>query len=365
MPDPVNPASPTAASRTLEPQAREALEDKVGDLLAGLTDDGEAPPAKEPEVEEQEDVEDEGAAATGEDEVDSEEPGEQEEEEEQEETEPGDEAAAADPSKEGDAPTLPDAFRRTLMAYGYTADQIKRDLSKQGLGFIEYAGRMHAMRNQETAQWAATGRSLREQERTQPGSQQQQAPDPFAGLKPVDTKTLKDKYGDDEGLIDEIVGPVNATIAAINAILPQIQQGAKSIQDAETAGVQKQVETFFGGMKGFETLYGGKGVLSNEQLQARNSVLELTDNLITGAAARGTALTLEQALELAHDSVSAKHRESTAQQKVTKVAKARNRGITLRPSAKGGSGGRSPAGGTPTRKDLETRTASRLKAAFS
>lgn len=277
--------------------------------------------------------------------------------------EPEAEAAVEEPADRAvsDIPILPAAYRRSLKAYEWTDDEIDSALKQGGEKFVQSAGKMHDTRSKEVSQWAALGRqkvtdTTAKVEATEPQTQT---------IKPVDVKALKAKYGD-EALIDELVGPLNAMAEKLNAMLPQVQATQAASQAAKQEALGRQIDGFFGGkdLNDYKDVYGVEtGRLTNEQLESRNKVLVLADALIGGASLQGRRLSFDEAMMLAHDSVSGPAKAQAARTKLTGTLQAREKAITLRPATrKPGQGGiESPA---KKRSDLERRTQTALNKAF-
>jgi len=351
-----------ADAREAEEAAREELEDSVGAKLKETFAEDD-PGGEEDEEEEpgEEDEEDGDKDTPGDDEDD--EPGD-------EDSDSGDEddelEAAAD-----DAPTLPDAYRRSLKAYDWTDDEIDNNLAQLGDGFIATAAKIHSNRNRELADWAAAGRRARERQETgrdnpADSRQDQQASDsPSQGLKPINAEELKERYGDDD-MVDALVGPLNKTIEAINRQAEQLESGRRAAEQAEIERVSKHVDEFFDDdrLSDYSELYGTsqKG-LSEDQLQHRNKVVDTAFDLISGAQAlRNQQMNLDEALELAHDVVSKDFNETKVRSKIKKQAKRRSRSLSMKPASKADD--LTKDSGTKTRSELEAATRQRLAKVF-
>lgn len=349
---------------------REALEEKVSASMAGVFSEEDETAAEESVEETNEELETDEAAAEDEETPpdDSDEGGDEVEEE------IAREAAADDDTS--DAPILPDSYRRTLEAYQWTPDEIDEALQVQGAKFVETAGRIHANRNKELQQWAAIGRQARQTDQSQQGDDpaappaQSQAPTQGvpSPLAPIDVAALKEKYGEDE-LLNEVIGPVNGTINAINALLPQLEQGVTRAAQNERDALAAQVEAFFDHetMESYRELYGtteNGGQITEEQWGQRNKVLEMADALATGAKVQGRELTVQEALSLAHDSVSIDHTQTAVRNTIKKQVKQRNRSITNKPSNRGRSTVQSSKGAPKSRAELEQRTKDRMATVF-
>lgn len=278
---------------------------------------------------------------------------------------PKDESEAAVSEAKPGAPTLPDAYRRSLKAYEWTDEEIDANLKSMGPAFIATAAKLHQTRNKEVAEWAKIGRQARDPAPTQTqttdtrtASQPQQP----ATLQRVDVEKLKKQYGE-EALIDEIVGPMNRVVDQINQILPTIQQTQYRSKQAELETLGRQVDGFFGGkdMTTYKDQYGASSAgLNDSQLEARQKVLEMADALIVGAGQQGRMLTFGEAMQLAHDSVSSGTQKKAARQEIAGKLQQRNKGISLKPSGKSAVK-TSPAS---NRSDLEKRIGQGLRTMF-
>ena len=341
---------------------RDALEDKVGDMLAKLDDDGEDD-SEEDDIEdadEDEDDIDDDDEVEGDEEADVndeiEDDGTSDNEEEEES-----EAAADLVDLDDDAPTLPDAFRRSLVAYGYTDAEINRDLNKHGPAFVSTAAGIHSQRNQELAAWSAAGRAARDGDNVS-----HPANDQSAELQKLDVDALKAEFGDD-AMIDQIAARINPIIDRVTAMVPGIEKVQTDAKEQANAQLRKTVEGFFVSddiASRYSTVYGdGNKTLNEPQLLNRQRVLEEADALVTGAQLQGRNLTVEQALQNAHDMVSHEFVQQATRKSIKKEAKTRNRGISQKPANRGKSKTKY-VGPARTRDELYDRTEQRLKAVF-
>lgn len=367
--------SPAGGSDSGEEIDRDALEQSTKQRLAEAfgdeadTEDGSGEQDDEQKPDEPDDSED------GE-----EEPEESEDSSESEGSEEGDgsddEEAAAEDEQESDAPTLPDAYRRSLKAYGWEDDEIDQNVKALGDSFIKTAERIHQNRNKELQDWAAAGRKAREQQdegqqgsdgQEQQAGQQQKGDGSQPSLEKLDPEKLREKYGEDEE-IEQVVQTVNKTVDTLNQILPQVQQAHQTAQQSEIEAVEREVKGFFGrdDIAAYSDLYGDENQgLTDEQIEVRNKVLDNAYNLKLGARQlHGQELSLHDALERAHEMVSGEHKATAARKQVKKQAKKRNRSISQKPSGKKGSGTKTPDGRPQSREELEERTKSRLQNAF-
>lgn len=351
-------AKPVAA-----PADRTKLESTVAKGLAALRGDE---PAETVEDGDESETDDE-AGEEVEEETEGEEGGEEQEEEgEEEETETEEVEEAAAPAKSGKdskAPTLPAAYRRSLKATGWEDSEIDENLKALGPKFIETAAKFHKSRVEETQRFAQLGRQAKEQAKSNTPAAKTTG---FETIAPLDAAKLKEHYGED-ALIDSIIGPVNAAIQQINAIVPTIQKTQASAQAAEMESLAGQVESFFSGkeLATFTDLYGkvGDEGFSEKHVEARNKVLELADALIVGARVQNRKMSLNDALLIAHDSLSGEHKGKAAREGLKKTLKTRERGISLKPGSKVSTPSNDKQA-PKTRGDLEKKVGAKLANLF-
>jgi hypothetical protein len=313
------------------------------------------------EVLSDEELEQEADAEEQEEEVSEEEVGEAEDSDEETEE------AVAEETEEESAPTLPKSYVRSLTAYGWTDEEIQEALDSVGYDkFLPTAAKIHANRKAETDAYAAQGRKiLAEQEQAEkPTADDGSAP---AQLRRVDVEALKAKYGDDElvqGLIEDMAGPVNTSIEALNQMLPQVMQSIEVTQQNEQAQIAKHLEDFFGSdeMQPYNEFYGASmGDATDDQFFNRNKVLQLAGAMAAGAERQGRSLTMNEALDLAHDSVSSEFQATAIRKNIQKSVQQRSNQITLKPSSKSSPQKSGPA---QNREEAEANARVRLAKVF-
>lgn len=279
------------------------------------------------------------------------------------------EADSAGAGAEEGGVAIPAAHRASLIAAGWTEEEIDEQIAGLGEKFLPVAAKIHAARAADLEALVAAGRAagdarqpVENQGAAAPAAQTPAMPQPLA---PVDAAALKEKYGDDD-LIDAIVGPVNATVAAINAILPSLNEGRQAAQQAEFEQTARQVDSFFASpeVKPYAEFYGdaAKG-LSKEQVDHRNKLLDTAYSLMVGAAnLRGQTIPLGEALALAHEMVGRDAKQAAVRQEIKATATRRQRSMTMKPTRAGSPLDRK---GPPRgRSELESRTRARLRAVF-
>lgn len=250
-------------------------------------------------------------------------------------TEEGAEATAAVKT----APTLPEPYKRSLKALGWSDEDIASNFKALGAKFIETAAKLHESRNREVSRWAEAGRARKAQQAQQQqitgqsATQQQTQSDEV--LQPLDVAALKKEFGDDK-LIDKIVPQFNGMVKYLNQVLPAVQKMQKDAQQAQQSAITKTVDEFFGGKELVEygNFYGDatKAAPTEEQFSARNKVLVLARELRDGAQLSGHDLSVSEALRHAHDIVSSGVKTQAIRQSVAKDLKKREASIGLSPS---------------------------------
>jgi hypothetical protein len=270
------------------------------------------------------------------------------------------------------ASTLPAAYLRTAKARGWTDQEVTDFAKAQPDLALKTFERMHESRTKEINEWAELGRKVRQgnaQTTVVSGSpavapsQVAVASAPSSVLQPVDVAALVEKFGNEE-LIQAIAGPVNAAIKALQPIMSEMSVAKEQTRQAQHDALAKTVQDFFTdkALTPFTEAYGKDiSALTKPQIEARQRVLETADALIAGAAYQGRSLSVQDALTLAHDSVSSGFKETVIREKIRSDLKKRSAGISLRPTAQG----RPSVGGPPRdRTELIGRTEDRLASVF-
>jgi len=328
---------------------KSALAEKISDKFQAAFADSE-----HAELDEAKHVQDQGEPKIVKDKPESTETEEKVDEPEDSKAEQKEEATES--TDENGSLILPDAHRRSLKHYEWTDEEIDRAVKSGGSDFLTSAAKMHMIRTRELQHWAAAGREARRTGTTQQPVTTTQTVVTDGDLKPVDIATLKQTYGD-EPLIDALVGPINRAIQEMNAMLPVTREAKKRAEMIQLETLGKQVDSFFGGkeMKVYTDSYGvDSASLTDSQIQSRQKILEYADALIGGSRMQGRNLGLEEALQLAFDSVTSSAKEQVARESIEKSLKKREQGMIQKP------GNRAQA--KPVRKPGESRSRTELEA---
>jgi hypothetical protein len=215
--------------------------------------------------------------------------------------------------------------------------------------FLKTAERIHTNRVQETQRWSEMGRVA---------AQKQTTAEPALAAKPfADTiKELRSKYGN-----EPFIDAMEAQHVQVEQARAFMEQSQARQQQAELQSLHRQVDSFFGAadMAPYHDHYGKLGAdLSTKQIAEREKVLGQADLLIRGAASVGRSMTFNEAMLMAHDSVSSPIREKVATARVKQQASQRQASLTQRPGSRAG------AQQAASRTDLEAKVKTGLASVF-
>lgn len=262
--------------------------------------------------------------------------------------------------------TLPAAYVRTAKARGWEDKEIADFAKATPELALKTFERMHQSRTQEINEWAELGRKTRQTPASTvtPSSTVVPANPVPVALAPIDVNAMVEKFGNKE-LIEALAGPVNAAIAAVAPLARGARQAQEQAKRTAAENLGKTVQDFFTGsdMKPYTDAYGTRvDTLTAPQIEQRQKVLETADALIAGAAFQGRQLSVQNALTLAHDSVSSGLKTNIVRNQLKTSVTKRQHQITLKPT----NVGRAAIGGPPRNKaELLGRTEDRLSKAFA
>ena len=291
-------------------------------------------------------------------------------------------------------PEIPDAYYRTASRYGYKPEDIKDMADKIGVEHVTtMLQNLHQKDNNLTGQFSQLGRRAKEMENYTPGQGTnpvgQQPPDltqgdsnPATPAQPVtvDLAALKEKYGDDDPLVELYAMQANQLAAmqqSMQQLNTQLQATQTQVSQQEIDGqeqLMRDVNDFFGDkdMEVFAKFYGtlDKGDmnwtgLSPAQIANRDHVCTLADQIIAGARLHGDPMSLKDAMERAHLVVSEPISESIMRTKIMKSVEKRHKARVIRPSKSASTGKKKASSSKPaSRQELIDRTNDRLSSLF-
>ena len=200
-------------------------------------------------------------------------------------------------------------------------------------------------------------------------------------FKPVDVGQLREKYGDDDPVIDlfeqqqemlktTVTRLDSVEAAALSASTTKVDTAQARADKEADAAITQQIVGFFddpelaayGEFYG-ETKKGDKdwSHLTMAQLANRQDLVEEAGNIKSGAEQRGTEMELSMALDKAHLMATVEVREQVIRKDIKSKSKKRAAGITLKPSSSS-----KPSGsGEPTMEKAEANASVRLHKVFN
>ena len=281
----------------------------------------------------------------------------------------------SDGTADDDDVKLTQAEIRAAIHSGWKVDDIN-ELAKEN---PELAKRTCAKMLEDTNSlsqvFAKLGRESKEKEKPEEKSEVKKTE-----FKPVDIGQLKEKYGDDEPIVDlfeqqqkmleTVVAKLDSVEAAASSVSTTKVDAAQAKADKEAdVAMSQQIVSFFddpelaayGEFYG-ETKKGDKdwSHLTMAQLANRQDLIEEAGNILAGATQRGVEMATDAALEKAHLMATAGVREQVIRKDIKSKSKKRAKGITLKPS----SSSRPSGSGELTMEKAEVNASARLAKVF-
>lgn len=263
-------------------------------------------------------------------------------------TEPDEKKVGKDDASEPTSPTLdnkndeavqlPEAYVRAAIAYGWKKEDVISSFKSDPERMLGVLSNIYMTRNKASAEFAALGRRAAITEPPAKATPQKPA------FTPVDTKRLRDQYGDEAGPLIEMIESQNKALSqlveAIPAQKPAVKDDKPFTSPVEEAGIEQQIHSFFesDAMKPYEKVYGKLGLgetyadLPAGQQEHRWKVLEKADLIAGGAHLQGVQITLPEALEMAHLLVTQKYRDQILVDGIKEKVVKRAKSLTLNPA---------------------------------
>ena len=286
------------------------------------------------------------------------EPEETEEPADEPDTEPAPTPESAEPetvdNKEGSG--LNDSLYRAAVHQGWTPDEIRDFYQGDPDKAVKTFQRMYESTNKLTAEFARVGRAKQDG--------QSPAPEPKAQVVTQDEfAALKEQYGEDDPLV-KTLEVLQSKVETLTAAKPA-EPPAPLTPTAEEVALQQTVEGFFtnSDMQPFNDFYGDNkqaGGLQSGQFQNRMAVLQLAENILTGAQSLGRKMEIPEALSLAHLTISEPVREKAIRSDLKAKLVRRSKAVSLEPKTE-----KAPERTGPLNADeLESKVADKLKNVF-
>ncbi len=282
-------------------------------------------------------------------------------------------------NKKEETPQLSDAYYRAAKHRGWKDQDIKDLYENNPELAIRTFGNIYEALNRSSKEYASFGRAEKERAvaaKTAP--EKKQEPEKESEFKGVDIEVLKKVDAD-----PEVIAVVEALNQQGKLQFDEIQElkstrsasatgqpsGMSPIQiraaEQETAAIEQQIETFFRDdeLKGYNDFYGelpkdatNWDDLTGKQKMNRWTVIEMMDQMIAGARTLGREMKMDEALNLAHLSVTEPIREKVIRKNIESKVTKRSSNLTLKPSGTAQPGNEKPQ----TKQELESVTAERL-----
>lgn len=297
---------------------------------------------------------------------------------------PADEAPDDDPTPEKEEDSgdvlaeIPAPYLRSAAHFGWDDNAVSDMVKKAGADHVMSMLRdLHTKDNNLTAKFADLGRQDKGKLDT-PVPDVGRAADPPAKGK-IDIAALREKYGDDDVLVDVIamqqentdrlgkkLDDVSSRLADTRNTLTQ--QEYKQQQDD-----RKLLDNFFGGndLEPYKDFYGKLEAgadtwadLSSQQQVNRHQVCKLADDIVRGAGMRGAAMDPGEALARAHAVVSGPIAESVTRRKIMGEVEKRSNARVVRPSKGKATSTPGVVGKSKTREEVLSRANERLASVF-
>lgn len=273
-----------------------------------------------------------------------------------------------DESTPEDTLDIPEPYVRAAIHSEWTLDEIKTLAKKDPELALKTCKKLYDTVNKSSAEFASFGRKRITDQTKQPVKKEE----PVVTKTSIDLKKLKEEYGD-----DPIVGVVEKLIEQVKELTPVVTDTEKKsvlsadqvrTQIREEDSLRVQLNAFFAddNMELYNEFYGtvpkGQTVwdkLTTEQQQHRWDVINLADQICHGAISLGKEITVEDAMNRAHLSMSQSVLEKAVRDDLKKKVKSRTK--TLQPKS-------SIPVKVSTQKseqDLETKVAGKLASVFN
>lgn len=274
---------------------------------------------------------------------------------------------------------IPEAYYRSAVHSGWSEDEVNELYDMDPTKAMSLLQNLHQRDNNLTAQFSEMGRRAKAFEQ-QDQSAQNTAEKPNASSPDdeLDLESLREKYGDDP--IVGVVAKQATSLQQMNDMLTDLKKQLENTRHDVSAQqteadrqAEKAINDFFGGMKhnALVKFYGAMGEndtdwtgLSTAQRINRNAVCQMAGEILDGSRFHGRNMSLEEALERAHSSVSEPIAEQVVRQKIMGEVEKRHKSRVVRPSQSKKKGSTEPnyTGKPRNRQEIEERAHERLAA---
>lgn len=233
----------------------------------------------------------------------------------------------SDKGDKEDGPILPSGHRRAALNRGYTYEEIDHFLATKPDEAIKRFEELFDNYRDENSRWSDRGRQLLGASQETSETDKVQADKLSEPLPHYDVAALVEKHGNEE-LLNDLIAPLNAAIDRQNATTERLDKSEKFLKDTETEALSNVIQDFLTSkdMTSFNKTYGTEiASLTQDQLGQRQELFKQADILVKGAEAHGYDVTVREALERAHDSLSSGTRDETIRQEIRKSLEKRTK----------------------------------------
>ena len=254
--------------------------------------------------------------------------------------------AAGEGQTEPEKPALPDNYFRAARHQGWEPEEIAEFYDKDPKKAIKTFGKIYESTNNLSQQFAQLGRSAVELEKKKTQVQPTVQPQVVEPKPSLDFEKLRKQYEDDPfGVTVELLKGFSQKPEPTPQATPTVQPATNQQTFDEDMAILQQLNQFFGAedMQVYEDFYGStkdengmhlydwRGILSPGQQANRQAIIDLADQIISGAELQGREMSVAQGLELAHLSLTRPMVEGVVREKIVSEVKKRSKGVTLKP----------------------------------
>ncbi len=216
-------------SESKEDSTLSVVKTKMADIMAKTRGEESTPPVKD--VDESKDSEDEDSEV-------------------EEEVSDTDEEEKDSETKDDGSVMLPSGHRRAALARGYTNEEVDFYLKSDPKEAVTRFEKIFNEWQETSVRYSDAGRKLREAQQSaaerEQGTEVKTATEKVASepLAPIDAKALIEKYGQEE-LINDLVGPLNASIVQINSVADRLASSEEFLQSTKQNALGDAIQEFF------------------------------------------------------------------------------------------------------------------------
>ncbi len=245
------------------------------------------------------------------------------------------EKAAKDAAGDEEEVSLPDAYSRAAVHQGWTPEEVKKFFEADPELAIKTLAKIHESTNKLSADFASLGRASREPaDKTTDHMTATEANAAATAGDSTELAAIKEEYGADSS-VAKMFESMQEQLASSKTVASTQQNEAVTEQlDEATATL---IDQFFSdpSMKSYEDFYGeGKDAakLTQGQIDERWKVMDMADSIILGSKAQGRNVTVQEAMDMAHLSISEPVREQAVRNELKAKIVKRSMGLTLKPA---------------------------------